>query len=90
MKILSLLANDGLQETANKIIGIIAPTLTIVAVVVALVMILLIAIGGMGAKDGESRAESIKRYGWVFFSLIVVFFASAIVWGLKDIIVGAL
>ncbi|MBH8623346.1 Mbov_0395 family pilin-like conjugal transfer protein [Spiroplasma sp. hyd1] len=88
---MTFLATSGvtsLQEIGNKIISVGMPILMGLAVTIGIVMVAYYGIAGKFAKNAEQRRETIARVTWVGVCLGIVILASAIVLGLKDVILG--
>ncbi|AXF97259.1 hypothetical protein [Spiroplasma phoeniceum] len=67
---LTLLATSGVNDLLNKILGIALPILIAIAVVSAIIMIGVYAIGGKFNADSSNRKETIKKSN-VSFNLLV-------------------
>ena len=83
---LTLLATSGVNDLLNKILGIAMPVLIAIAVVSAIIMIGVYAIGGKFNADSSNRKETIKKVMWVLICLLIVILASVIVLAFKDTI----
>lgn len=58
---LNLFATSGVNDLLNKILGISLPVLIAIAVVSAIIMIGIYAIGGKFNADSSNRKEKIKK-----------------------------
>lgn len=82
----NLLATSGINDLLNKILDITMPVLIAGAVVSAIIMIGVYAVGGKFNADSNNRKETIKKVMWVLICLLIVILASAIVLAFKDTI----
>lgn len=64
------------------------PILMGLAVTIGIVVVAHYGIAGKFAKNAEQHRETIASVTWVGVCLVIVILASAIVLGLKDVILG--